>query len=55
MIFDALLNAAYHVSLHDPGAELEGVFKHSPARHVRRRAPARRGLSYVYIVDISET
>ena len=42
MIFYALLNAAYRVSLHGPGAELEGggVFKHPSAQRVRRRAPA---------------
>ena len=27
MIFDALSNAAYRVSLRDPGVELEGAFK----------------------------
>ena len=30
MNFDALPNAAYRVSLHGPGAELQGVFKHPP-------------------------
>ena len=37
MIFNAHLNAAYRVSLRDPGAELEGVGVQTP--------PARRGLS----------
>ena len=27
-MFDVLSNAAYRVSLHGPGTELEGVFKH---------------------------
>ena len=41
MIFYALSNAAYHVSLHGPGAELGGgLFKHPLARRVRRRAGA---------------
>ena len=26
MIFDALSNVAYHVSLRDPGAEIDGVY-----------------------------
>ena len=30
MIFDALSNAAYHVSLRGPGAELEGALKSPP-------------------------
>ena len=29
MIFYAISNVAYPVSLHGPGAELEGVFKHT--------------------------
>ena len=45
MIFDGLSNAAYCVSLRDPGAELDGSVQIPPARCVRRRAPARRGLS----------
>ena len=48
MLFYALSNVAYYVSLHGPGADLEGggVFKHSPsARRVRRRSAARRGLT----------
>ena len=46
MIFDALSNAVYRMSLHGPGAELDGggVFKHPFARRVRHRAAARRGL-----------
>ena len=47
MIFDALLNVAFRVSLHGPVAELEGVFKHTltPARRVRCWTAARRGLT----------
>ena len=30
MIFGALSNAAYHVSLRDPGAEVEGVLTPPP-------------------------
>ena len=30
MIFHALLNAAYRMSLHGPGAELEGVGAQTP-------------------------
>ena len=44
MIFDALSNAAYRVSLHGPGAELQGVFKHpppGPAHSAPSRGPAR--------------
>ena len=46
MILYALFNAAYRVSLHGPGAELEGGgVKHQPAaRRVWRRAAARREL-----------
>ena len=40
MIFNALSNAAYFVSLQGTEANLEGVFKHPPARRVRRWAPA---------------
>ena len=42
MIFDALSNDSCRVSLHGPGAELQGVFTLPPARRVRRRAAARR-------------
>ena len=45
MIFDAFSNTTYHVSLHGPEAELEGGVQTPPARRVRRRAPARRGLT----------
>ena len=49
MIFDALSDAAYRVSLHDPGAELEGCSNpHGPA--LRRQVPARRRLTYVHYV-----
>ena len=44
MIFYALSNAASRVSLHGPGAELEGGGQTPPARRVWRRAAARRGL-----------
>ena len=48
MIFGALSNAAYRVSLHGPGAELDGVDVQTPpaAWRVRLRAAARRGLSF---------
>ena len=43
MLFDAVFNATDSVSLHGPGAELEGGGVHTPpAGRVRRRAPARR-------------
>ena len=48
MIFDALSNAAYRMSLHGPGAELDGGVQTPPplaARRARRRAAARRGLN----------
>ena len=46
--FYVLSNAAYLVSQHDPGAELEwgGGQTPLPAGRVRRRAPAQRGLKY---------
>ena len=44
MIFNTLSNAAYRVSLHGLGAELEGGGTSTPARRVRRRAVARPGL-----------
>ena len=37
MILDALSNVTYRVSLHGPGAELEGSSK--------KKKPARRGLT----------
>ena len=43
MIFDALLNVAYRVSLHGLGAELEGGGVHtplSPARSAPSTGPA---------------
>ena len=43
LIFDALSNAAYPVSLRGPGAELEGgVFKHPPppSRAWKSRSPS---------------
>ena len=44
-MFDALSIAADRVSLRGPGAELEGGVKRlPPARHVKHRPPARRGL-----------
>ena len=42
MILDALLNAAYHVSLHGPGATLEGDV-HPPPRPVVFGAEHRPG------------
>ena len=39
MSFYAFPNATYRMSLHGPGAEIEGTL---PARRVRRRAPALR-------------
>ena len=59
MIFYALSNAAYRVSINSPGAELEGVFKPPPDRRVRRRATARRGLkesvhiSYISLINFN--
>ena len=44
MIFYALLNAVYRVSLDSPGAELEEGVQTPSARRIQRRAPARRGL-----------
>ena len=46
MIFVALSNATYRVSLRSKGSELDGDVKvQTPlARRVWRRAPARRGL-----------
>ena len=44
MIFDALSNAAYRVSLRDPGAEIEGGFSTPPAGGGKSRGPAGRGL-----------
>ena len=50
MIFDALSNAVYRVSLHGPWAELDGGCSNTPlpARAVRRRAAARRGLRKLF-------
>ena len=47
MIFGALSNAAYRVSLHGPGAELDAAGVQTPpaARRVRSRAAARRGIN----------
>ena len=50
MIFDVLSNAAYRVSLHGPGAEIEwGVLKHPPPSSWRGNPgpPAGRGLSLI--------
>ena len=44
MIFDALSNAAYHVSLHGPGAEIEVGSQQPPAGGGKSRGPAGRGL-----------
>ena len=49
MIFDALSNAAYRVSLRGPGAEIEGGFSTTttttpPAGGGKSRGPAGRGL-----------
>ena len=56
MIFDTLSNAAYRVSLHGAGAELEEVFKHPSARCVRRRAAAQCGLFFpTYMHDPNDS
>ena len=48
MIFDALSNAAYRVSLRGPGAEIEGgVSTTPPAGGGKSRGPAGRGLNSV--------
>ena len=58
MISDTLLNAAYCMSPRGPGAELDGVVQTlppppSPARSVRRRAPAWCGLiDSVFVVSL---
>ena len=47
MIFDALSNAAYRVSLRGPGAEIEGGSQQQhppPAGGGKSRGPAGRGL-----------
>ena len=46
MIFDALSNAAYRVSLRGPGAEIEGggFSTTTPAGGGKSRGPAGRGL-----------
>ena len=45
MIFDALSNAAYRVSLRGPGAEIEGGLNTPPpAGGGKSRGPAGRGL-----------
>ena len=46
MIFDALSNAAYRVSLRGPGAEIEWGFQQQPrpAGGGKSRGPAGRGL-----------
>ena len=45
MIFDAPSNAAYHVSLRGPGAEIEGVLNNPPACGGKSRGPAGCGLT----------
>ena len=54
MIFAALSNAVYRVSLHGPGAELGGGVR-SPGRRVRRRAPARVSLTVPLALTVVET
>ena len=43
MIFGALLNAAYRVSLRGPGAELEGALKSPPPHQVVENLEAHQG------------
>ena len=43
MIFDALLNAAYRVSLRDPGAEIEGDLNTHPPQHLVENLEAQQG------------
>ena len=48
MIFDALSNAAYRVSLRGPGAEIEGgLLNNPPAGGGKSRGPAGRGLKCI--------
>ena len=55
MIFGALSNTVYRVSLYGPGAELDGGGVQTPpaARRVRRQAAARRGLRWASMADMS--
>ena len=46
MIFSALSNAAYLVSLRGPGAEIEGVSQEPPSGGGKSRGPSGRGLTY---------
>ena len=48
MIFGALSNAAYRVSLHGPGAEIEGGGSQEPppSGGGKSRGPSGRGLIY---------
>ena len=43
MIFDALSNAAYRVSLRGPGAEIEGGFSTTPPQQVVENLEAQQG------------
>ena len=53
MIFDALSNAAYRVSLRGPGAEIEGGSQPPPpAGGGKSRGPAGRGLTFVVFYQI---
>ena len=53
MIFDALSNDVYRVSLHGSRAELDGGVQTPPPRRIRRRAAARRGLRYELVTSFS--
>ena len=46
MICDALSNAAYHVSLRDPGAELEGII--NAPHQVVENLEAQQGAGYMF-------
>ena len=56
MIFDALSNIVYRMSLHGPGAELDGggCSNTPPARRVRRRAAAGAGPHLKKLADTSD-
>ena len=50
MIFDALSNAAYHLSLRGPGAEIEGGSHPPSSGGGKSRGPAGRGLIIDFII-----
>ena len=50
MIFGALSNAAYRVSLRGPGAQLEGLSRAPPSDGGKTRDPAGRGLTFALIL-----